>query len=55
MVEGEEEEQEKSKVGFVGSSRTIKAFEVRGLILHLILLDFDSYILDLGEKLIVDF
>ena len=53
---GEEEEDHEQACGlsFVESSWIIQSLEVRGLILHLILLGFDSYILDLGEKWIVD-
>jgi hypothetical protein len=37
------------RLSFVESSWIIQ-LEVRGLILHLILLGFDVYVLDLGEK-----
>ena len=44
------EQERKLEVGVVESSWIIQ-LEVRGLILHLILLGFDRYILDLGGEI----
>ena len=52
--EGEEDHEEACGLSFVESSWIIQ-LEVRGLILHFILLGFDVCVLDLGVNLIVDF
>ena len=55
--EKEEKRRKEARFGVATSSSSCfkkTHTKVRGLILHLILLGFDRYILDLGVKLIVD-